>query len=439
MKLTCREGVWYVDFKMPSGVRRRLTTNETDKAAAEKAAPSVIAAAIKLDGVKQSPGAVTPSLATLLERTYLSTWVHNESASYARLMVNRISREIGHWLGDEITHDRLKDYCLGMLRDGAKPATVNRRMSHISLALKEALSDGLLKSVPKIPRYKERNVKERYLTDAEEAGAMAWMDRKVQAEGFDPNGTGEWRYVRALIIFLIDSGCRLSEALASEPMVGSNGTKVHLKHGETKAGKSRANGKGARVIPLTRRAQAALKEMLASSFHTKVSVDWVGWRWLQVRQAPIDGIAIGDVNIHILRHTCASRLVQRGVSLYTVAKWLGHSSVTVTERYAHLAPDALDTAVHVLETGHPTPDVVQTLIEQLRANPGVMHPSVLKMVLNALQTPAQPVVPTGTQHLPQGRESLEGWHTGEGQVPDNQGDDGAKGGTRTLTGYPAGT
>lgn len=36
--------------------------------------------------------------------------------------------------------------------------------------------------------------------------------------------------------------------------------------------------------------------------------------------------------------TFASRLVQEGFPIYTVSKWLGHSSVVVTQRYAHFAP-----------------------------------------------------------------------------------------------------
>ena len=52
---------------------------------------------------------------------------------------------------------------------------------------------------------------------------------------------------------------------------------------------------------------------------------------------------------HILRHTCASRLIQRGVSLYTVNKWLGHSSVKVTERYAKLSPQNMAQALAALE------------------------------------------------------------------------------------------
>ncbi|WP_051295046.1 tyrosine-type recombinase/integrase [Maridesulfovibrio bastinii] len=55
------------------------------------------------------------------------------------------------------------------------------------------------------------------------------------------------------------------------------------------------------------------------------------------------------VVFHTLRHTFASWLVQRGTPLYTVAKLMGHSTLAMTERYAHLAPDNLKAAVAVLD------------------------------------------------------------------------------------------
>jgi len=57
----------------------------------------------------------------------------------------------------------------------------------------------------------------------------------------------------------------------------------------------------------------------------------------------------------------ASRLVQNGVDLYVVAKWLGHTSIKTTERYAHLAPENLRKAAQTLNAFHITaPEIVST-------------------------------------------------------------------------------
>jgi len=58
---------------------------------------------------------------------------------------------------------------------------------------------------------------------------------------------------------------------------------------------------------------------------------------------------IDPFRFHDLRHTFATRLVQKGVDLYKVAKLLGHSDITVTERYAHHCPESLRSGVEILE------------------------------------------------------------------------------------------
>ncbi len=55
-----------------------------------------------------------------------------------------------------------------------------------------------------------------------------------------------------------------------------------------------------------------------------------------------------NLNFHSLRHTFASWLVQRGVSIYEVSKLLGHSDIKVTEIYAHLRAEDLRDSVNLL-------------------------------------------------------------------------------------------
>jgi len=55
------------------------------------------------------------------------------------------------------------------------------------------------------------------------------------------------------------------------------------------------------------------------------------------------------VNFHTLRHTFASHFVMRGGSLVKLQVILGHASIKMTLRYAHLAPDHLAGATSILE------------------------------------------------------------------------------------------
>jgi integrase len=55
------------------------------------------------------------------------------------------------------------------------------------------------------------------------------------------------------------------------------------------------------------------------------------------------------VVFHTLRHTYASWSVMSGVNLYTVQRLLGHSTIAMTERYSHLAPDHFKKAASTLE------------------------------------------------------------------------------------------
>jgi site-specific recombinase XerD len=62
---------------------------------------------------------------------------------------------------------------------------------------------------------------------------------------------------------------------------------------------------------------------------------------------------------HDLRHTFASRLRMEGAPLEDIADLLGHKSLTMTRRYAHLGPNKLHAVVSLLGASDTTTDTSQ--------------------------------------------------------------------------------
>ena len=61
------------------------------------------------------------------------------------------------------------------------------------------------------------------------------------------------------------------------------------------------------------------------------------------------------ISWHVLRHTFASRLTMRGVPLKAVQELLGHATIEMTMRDAHLSPTVTRNAVQVLDQPAPAP------------------------------------------------------------------------------------
>jgi len=67
-------------------------------------------------------------------------------------------------------------------------------------------------------------------------------------------------------------------------------------------------------------------------------------------KSALRGAGIKDFRFHDLRHTFASHLVMAGVDITTIKELLGHKSLTMTLRYAHLAPSHKVKALDILDS-----------------------------------------------------------------------------------------
>lgn len=143
-----------------------------------------------------------------------------------------------------------------------------------------------------------------------------------------------------LCIFLVDTGCRLGEAIG---LIWNDVHDHRVSFWITKSGRSR-------TVPLTARARESLIVGGARAKGPFSMLNQPNFRavWNDAKAE----IGLGtDLQVvpHILRHTCASRLVQGGIDIRRVQMWLGHQTLQMTMRYAHLATNDLDSCVGVLE------------------------------------------------------------------------------------------
>lgn len=214
-------------------------------------------------------------------------------------------------------------------RAGNSNATINRKVSNLSKILKYARKKGLIKTVPDLDRLKEGTGRIRFLSEAEEATILQILSR-----------WGQDAFV-AYIKFLLYTGCRPSEAQRIEwrDITPKGVTFWHTKTSNP------------RTVPLVRQAREALawtKEHGWQQPWSEISYFAFSKMWDKARH--VMGLDLDAQFVpYALRHTCASRLVQKGVDIRRVKEWMGHTSIVMTMRYAHLSPTDLDNAAVLLE------------------------------------------------------------------------------------------
>lgn len=242
----------------------------------------------------------------------------------------------------------------GVVADGLAPATANRYAMSLMTVMRRATEDwGFLETYPVVRLFRLNNMRFRWIDAEEELSLLQACTPQL----------------RWLVIFLLETGARLGEALGLtwKEVDWEREPRPVAKFINTKSGKPRG-------VPLSQRCQDLLRQL--QSHHATVTLAedaidrifiWAptgrGGRGRQTGtwkpyKRPFDAwrravaeAGLEDLNLHDLRHTFASRLVQRGVPLAVVKELLGHATIQMTMRYAHLSPNGLDSAITTLEVG----------------------------------------------------------------------------------------
>ncbi|KAA0088801.1 site-specific integrase [Paraburkholderia sp. T12-10] len=236
----------------------------------------------------------------------------------------------------------VRSYVTVRLADGVQESTVQRELRFFSAAINFVRIEH---DRPDLPNPVVR------LGLGVGCGRVRWISRKEA----DALVLAAGRFARRphlpnFVKLALHTGCRKNELLKLEwSRIDFERRVLQLEPQNTKNGKRR-------VVPLN---DEAVSTLLAQREWVRCYAPksrWVfavasGNRLTTLQKgfrAACDRAGIENFRVHDLRHTFASWLVMAGVSLYVVKDLLGHSSITVTERYAHLAPHVGCSAVQLL-------------------------------------------------------------------------------------------
>ena len=236
------------------------------------------------------------------------------------LPVNKITRPLVN---------KMMDYHKEKLKNSN--AVINQKMGYLRVVLSEMEEDGFIEMI-KMPKPRPtKNSKVHYLTE------------DMEIELLDYLLVNEYREAKDIVECLIDLGCRVNELLGLEKrFVDFDNNQINFI--------DRKNDQAV-AVPMTNR----VKDILSyhcyglKDFDKVFSLNYseLNAIWQKARK----DLGYADkkfYTIHLCRHTCASRLVQRGVPILLVKDWLGHEDIENTMIYAHLQPKALHSYVEVL-------------------------------------------------------------------------------------------
>ena len=233
---------------------------------------------------------------------------------------------------EDITQLKVNELISGLQKQGDTGGTINRKLAALSKALKYAKHEGAYsRELPRFTRQREPKGRIRYLEWDEEKRLSTELAK------FNP------RYPD-FVAFMCDTGVRCSngvDLLWKDVKLPVGNGRGQITLWETKQGEPQ-------TVPLTARAVEALQRQDKKATGP--------WKWLNpwtlrkhIKEAAIAAGLGDEIVIHTFRHTCASRLVMKGVDIRRVQKFMGHKTITMTLRYAHLAPKELESCVDALD------------------------------------------------------------------------------------------
>lgn len=217
----------------------------------------------------------------------------------------------------EIKPAMIEQYKAKRIGVGRAPATVNRELSVLSKVFTLAVRHERAEVNPcqSVERFALDNERVRYLTEDEE-------ERLFEAMGNN-------ELLKSIVTVALHTGMRRGEIFNLKWFdLDFDRGLIQVRKTKTKLN---------RVVPMNGRVREVFNQQRRASEYVFTSTK-TGGRLIDVKKgfdSARIAASIPDFQLRDLRHSCATRLSDRGEELVTVAEILGHTDIRMTKRYSH--------------------------------------------------------------------------------------------------------
>lgn len=338
---------WWIDLRDPTGKRHRIRSPDNSKAGAqayEAVLRQQMARGERLEKVELKKKEASRSF----ER-FASIWLEqyvlvNNKPSEQRVKESTLRVHLLPFFSsyqlDEMKNQDIEGFKASRLKLGLSPKTVNNHLVILGKLLRSAQEWGYLQVLPRINPLKATPPQLGFLTEKECSMLLACQGEPV------------WRL---MILLALRTGMRLGELLGldwSDINFGLNLLTVRRSIVEGVVGTPKNHRE--RHIPLTPGLRDDLwkvRKPIGWVFRREDGSALVHWHATTALRRACRQVGLRHIGWHTFRHTFASHLAMKGIPLPVIQSLLGHSSITMTMRYAHLSPTALHSAIARLEEG----------------------------------------------------------------------------------------
>ncbi len=284
-------------------------------------------------------------------RNELEAFLESLRASgYSEHTIDAYRRDLSEFLGNlkgSLSEENIKNHIKFLLEKGNSKSTISRKLSSIRSFMRFLVRTKRMSKPTKLD-IKVRARKKPF--------PSLNTENTFQILDQEPSNTFQGTRDAAILELLYSSGLRVSE------LSGLNMEDVNLSSEFLVVRKGK--GRKERVVPFGKKAKEKLlaymekrKELLRKLKREEgaLFLNRNGGRLTsrsieRIVRAWAEKVGIPGVHPHMLRHSFATHLLERGADLRAIQMMLGHKSLSTTERYTHIA---LEKLMEIYDKAHP--------------------------------------------------------------------------------------